>query len=304
MANTAMKKANNIIELNFDDHRNDSEGTFNTYMDELKARRSKQAKINASKRRKGSVQPLRTQDEITAVANYLLSKGRYALRNWMIFIFGICTGLRCSDIVCRQWKDVVDEYGNVRNEIYVTERKTGKRRTIAIDDRLYKALCDYVKAYRKKITPDGYMFASQKKDTPYVKVDTVREILSEAIERSINDERRAYNKKIRDEGCVDPNGEIMRPKELVIGGSHSMRKTYAYNQYQTANKHADELGAYGQTPLTYVQTLLNHESSRDTVRYLDLNRELNTQMNLLVSKDIQIPMPPTALLKRSMNLRI
>lgn len=304
MSNTMKKKAIDVIEVDFTGNRTGSEAAYTHFIDELKEQRSRQAKINASKRRKGSVQPLRTQEEINAVAQYLMSKGRYALRNWMIFIFGICTGLRCSDIVCRQWKDVVDEYGNVRNAIFVTERKTGKKRTIQIDDRLYMALCDYVGAYRNKITPDGYMFASQKKDTPHVKVDTVREIVSEAIERSINDERRAYNQKIMEEGCVDPNGEVRRPKELVIGGSHSMRKTYAYNQYQTANKHADELGAYGQTPLTYVQTLLNHESARDTVRYLDLNRELDTQMNMLVSKDIKIPMPSTSLLNRSMRLRI
>lgn len=306
MSIATKKKANQVIEVNFDNHRPETENAFLTSLETpmaYKEMRSRIAKENASKRRLGSVQPLRTQEEITAVANYLFTTGKYALRNWMIFIFGICTGLRCSDIICRQWKDVVDEYGNVRNEIYVTERKTGKRRTIEIDDRLYLALCEYAKAHKGIIEPEGYLFTSNKKSTPHVCVDTVRKVLKEAIERSINDERRAYNESIK-ENNVDDNGNIRRPKALVIGGSHSMRKTYAYQQYQAANRHADEMAMYGQTALTYTQTLLNHGSAKDTIRYLDLSRELNVQMNYVLSKDIKIPMPPAHLLAGATCLRM
>lgn len=306
MSIATKKKANQIIEVNFDNHRPETESAFIASLDvsdAYKEMRSKIAKENASKRHTGSVQPLRTQEEITAVANYLLATGKYALRNWMIFIFGICTGLRCSDIICRQWKDVIDEYGNVKNEVRVTERKTGKRRTVSIDDRLYLALCEYVKAHKDKIEPEGYLFASNKKSTPHVCVDTVRKVLKEAIERSINDERRAYNESIKD-NVVDENGNVRRPKALVIGGSHSMRKTFAYQQYQAANRHAEEMGMYGQTALTYTQTLLNHGSAKDTIRYLDLSRELNEQMNYVLSKDIKIPMPPAHLLAGATYFRM
>ncbi|WP_432419156.1 hypothetical protein [Ligilactobacillus acidipiscis] len=47
-------------------------------------------------------------------------------RNYTIFQVGKATPLRVSDILTFKWTDIFDEKGNVRQNIYLHDRKTGK----------------------------------------------------------------------------------------------------------------------------------------------------------------------------------
>jgi integrase len=67
---------------------------------------------------KNTVEPIRNKKQIVAVENYLKSKN---YRNMMIWVFGINTGLRISDILSLN-------VGDVKNKSFVKlkEKKTGK----------------------------------------------------------------------------------------------------------------------------------------------------------------------------------
>ncbi|MBA2874671.1 tyrosine-type recombinase/integrase [Thermaerobacillus caldiproteolyticus] len=75
-----------------------------------------------------TVQPIRDVEKIAAMKAQLLKTGR---RNWFLFVLGINTGLRISDILKLKVKDVK---GKSRLMIY--EQKTGKYKQFKINREL------------------------------------------------------------------------------------------------------------------------------------------------------------------------
>ncbi|MEK3837943.1 site-specific integrase [Paenibacillus sp. FSL R7-0128] len=117
-------------------------------------------------------------------------------RNWMMFVFGINTGLRISDILPLKVKDVKGEYVNLR------EKKTGKLRRILINSELRADLNSYLE-YFDWLGPDDYLFESQKGGRPISTVQAYR------ILRLIAD--------------------VMGLESI---GTHTMRKTFGYHFYK------------------------------------------------------------------------
>ena len=72
--------------------------------------------------------PLRTQDQIDDVLFYL-RRTRYPERDTFLFLIGINTGLRCSDIV----KLKIGTLSHSKRP-EIIEKKTGKKRTLFLDN--------------------------------------------------------------------------------------------------------------------------------------------------------------------------
>ncbi|WP_051115645.1 hypothetical protein [Clostridium pasteurianum] len=68
------------------------------------------------KMKKGSktVEPIKSKREIQAVKNYLSGKN---LRDYTIFVVGINSALRVSDIVKLKWEDVFYEIGELKKKL-------------------------------------------------------------------------------------------------------------------------------------------------------------------------------------------
>lgn len=68
------------------------------------------------KMKKGSktVDPIKSKREIQTVKNYLSGKN---LRDYTIFVVGINSALRVSDVVKLKWEDVFYEIGELKKEI-------------------------------------------------------------------------------------------------------------------------------------------------------------------------------------------
>ncbi|MBU3134526.1 hypothetical protein KPL40_19110 [Clostridium gasigenes] len=79
------------------------------------------------KKKKGSktVDPIKSKKEIQAVKNYLSRKNS---RYYTIFVVGINSALRVSDIVKLKWTDVFYEIGELKKEIRLIEKKTSKQK--------------------------------------------------------------------------------------------------------------------------------------------------------------------------------
>ncbi len=86
-----------------------------------------------------TTQPIRNKQQIKALAEYYLHKGE--IRNHVLIVLGIHTALRISDLLNLRWEDVYDfEQNRVRSSIALTEQKTGKTKTIALNKLAVRAL--------------------------------------------------------------------------------------------------------------------------------------------------------------------
>ncbi|QIL57017.1 integrase [Lactiplantibacillus plantarum] len=97
-----------------------------------------------------NVEPLRSQQEITAFVNYARN-GTHGERNALLILIGLNTGLRMSDIL--NLKVVQVRYQDV---VQITEKKTKKRRLI-----LLTRLRPQINHYIEDLPDSEYLFANR-----------------------------------------------------------------------------------------------------------------------------------------------
>lgn len=87
----------------------------------------------------GTTIPIRNQRDIEIIKEYYLKRRQY--RNYALFVVGINTALRISDLLSLEWGDVFD----FQKEAWVTyvkvkEKKTGKQNVIFLNQNARQAL--------------------------------------------------------------------------------------------------------------------------------------------------------------------
>ena len=111
-----------------------------------------------------TTKPIKDKTDLEAIKNYYLDKKEY--RNYTLIIIGLNTALRISDILSLTWKDVYHYKKNCfHNHIYLTEKKTGKRTVIALNQSVIEALKTLLASdfYQDKLPkPDEYIFIGRK----------------------------------------------------------------------------------------------------------------------------------------------
>jgi integrase len=102
--------------------------------------------------------PIRDPKQLHQLAEYWLKRGNY--RNYALIVFGAHTALRIGDLLRLKWDDVYDaKSGEFRTHIVLTEKKTGKQKTIALNPKAIEALCLCLAHRRGK-----YIFAGNRRD--------------------------------------------------------------------------------------------------------------------------------------------
>lgn len=143
---------------------------------------------------KYNVQPLRSKGEISDFYK-ALGATQHSERNQFLFILGINTGLRMSDLVALRAADIRD-----RDVTYIKEKKTGKVRTIYLGQ-----ISENIQQYfvGKTILQDEYLFKSQ----------------CGGSHLTVN-----YVYKLFQKVASQLNREDI--------GTHTLRKTFGYHYYQ------------------------------------------------------------------------
>lgn len=140
------------------------------------------------------VEPIRDIDLVKDIGNYLLAKSE---RNYIMYLIGIYSGLRITDILNLKAKDVKS-----RSSISLREMKTGKQKIFQINPYLRKELERYID--ENNIEMDEYLIKRQGKQ-------------NKPISREM-----AYM--------------IMKDAATYFGlfniGTHTMRKTFGYHFYR------------------------------------------------------------------------
>lgn len=86
-----------------------------------------------------ATEPIRDKNQLRALGEYFLKRGQ--LRNYTLIVMGAHTALRISDLLRLRWADVYDaERGEFRAHVTITEQKTGKTKTIALNKHVLNAL--------------------------------------------------------------------------------------------------------------------------------------------------------------------
>ena len=105
----------------------------------------------------GTTQPIRKQEQLERFMDYYHSV-RPSARNEALITVGLYTALRIGDILKLQWRDVFDFRQNCfRSHLDVTEQKTGKETTIALNRHAVKSLYAYKRERRPQ--PEDYIFS-------------------------------------------------------------------------------------------------------------------------------------------------
>jgi len=154
---------------------------------------------------------------------------------------GIYTALRISDMLRLTWNDVYDFQNNrIRNEFTIIEKKTGKSKTIAVNQSVIKAITQLSK--QTNPVPNNFLFAH-----PYLK---------KAISRI-----QAY-RIIRDAAekvCVD-----------VPISCHSLRKTFGYHSWKQGKSIVVIMDIYNHSSYAITQRYLGITQDDKNSAYLEL----------------------------------
>ena len=154
-------------------------------------------------------------------------------RDYCLFVLGINSGLRISDLLNLQVKDVVDDSGKLKDRIHLIEQKTGKAKDFPISSTAAKAIKDNLSLLSVK-EPTSCLFPSRKGTSAITRVQAWR-ILNDAAVHSGLD------------------------KDAI--GTYTMRKTFGYHAYKKG------------MDITVIQKLLNHSSTAVTLSYIGITRD-------------------------------
>lgn len=147
-----------------------------------------------------TVSPIRDKKQLEAMKSFLKGKD---VRDYLLFMVGISSALRVSDILRLQVKDIWT--GKKPTEfIKLNEMKTGKSKRFPITKNLSKSIILFMKEY--DLDQEDYIFQSRKGRNKPITRQQAAYILSQA-------------------------GDYIGIKEPI--STHSMRKTWGYWAYKS-----------------------------------------------------------------------
>jgi len=178
------------------------------------------------------VEPIRDRKKIAQIKNQL--RGQRCYRDLLLFVVGINTALRISDLLQLRIGYFIDDNQPIRQRFWIKEQKRNKRHEIVINQSIREALKEYLAAYQGVTDdPENFIFFNTKTNG-----------YSKPIKRG-----QAWKLIVSICNDVGLRGNY---------GTHSLRKTWGY--------HARMQGV----DLALIMHKLNHESIAYTKRYLGI----------------------------------
>lgn len=191
-----------------------------------------------------TVYPIKKQEDIIAMANWLLqNKGKKYV---LAFTLGINLGLRANELLNLKMKNVFWSDGTVRliedstdtsDGIEVLQSKTKKYRTVFLNKACKDVLEWCFKDRGVHLYSDEYLFPSREGGS--IQVGTFRKVLKQAA-------------------------EACNIKQNV--GTHTCRKTWGWHQYTYNSDKAN-------MDISLLQRAFGHSSPDVTLRYLGITEE-------------------------------
>ena len=142
--------------------------------------------------------PVKDRQKINEIFAYLRGKSE---RNYIIAKLQLNTALRISDVIGFRVSDFVHEDGKCRKYLELIEKKTDKKKIIALNNTLQSAMKQYIE--EASLNYNDYLFPSRK---------GTRHITTTQVHRIFND--------------------VSKALQIEKFGTHSLRKTWGYFCYK------------------------------------------------------------------------
>jgi len=178
------------------------------------------------------VEPIRDRKKIAQIKNQL--RGQRRFRDLLLFVIGINTALRISDLLNLRVEHFLDEHQRIRRRFWIKERKRGKRHEVVINASIREALDEYWVTFPDiRGDRNNYVFFNSKTNNYSLPI------------------KRGQAWKFITSICRDVglSGNF---------GTHSLRKTWGYQARMSG------------VDLALIMYKLNHESIAYTKRYLGI----------------------------------
>lgn len=146
------------------------------------------------------VEPIRDKQKIEAMKKVLRGTN---MRDYCLFVLGINSGLRVSDLLALRIENVVNSSRKVLDRIELKEQKTGKTKNFPIGATARKAIMEYLQE-RPSYELSEPLFISRKGNHPIRRVQAWKSLHKAA--------------------------EAVGIQERI--GTHTLRKTFGYHAYQ------------------------------------------------------------------------
>jgi len=91
------------------------------------------------------VEPIRDRKKIAQIKNQLRGQRRY--RDLLLFVVGINTALRISDLLELRVEHFLDDQNRIKRRFWIKEQKRGKRQEVVVNDSIQETLDEYLVAY-------------------------------------------------------------------------------------------------------------------------------------------------------------
>lgn len=191
-----------------------------------------------------TTQPIRNPEKLLEFKDYYRDL-HPNIRNYTLCILGLNTALRITDILQLKWGDIYDFTENrFFSHVTVTEKKTGKTSTIALNNASVDALMYHLMALHRAPTSGTYLFTSRKgQNQPLSRYQAFRIVKGAAQAVGLN----------QHVSC------------------HSLRKTFGYYAWQQG------------IPPALLMNIYNHSSYRITKRYLGIEQDDRDNVFLKIS---------------------
>lgn len=177
------------------------------------------------------VQPIRDPKKIELIKKILLAQ---SARDHLLFVLGINSGLRISDLLQMRIKDIETGKGKPKSFYELYEQKTQKYKRFPFSKNVQKAIALYMKEVGG--SSDEFVFRTRKTRS------TGKPMSRMHAYRIINEAAR-----------------LAGIKEKI--GTHSLRKTFGYHAYRQG------------TDIGLIQKILNHTAPSITMRYIGITQD-------------------------------
>jgi len=183
------------------------------------------------------VEPIRSENQIKQIRGNLYRQKNP--RDYLLFCFGINSGLRIGDILSLKLADVKDGQGNLKDYLEIREQKTGKTRKVFFNKQIKEAINYYLRKI-DMFDLDQYLFTNEKskENKPITRI-------------------RAYQ-------LINAWCRKVGIKHKV--GGHTLRKTFGYH-----------LRMQG-ISIERISALLNHQNIKVTFRYIGIDDDENQEV--------------------------
>ena len=144
------------------------------------------------------VNPIKDIDKINAIKKNLQKQ---SLRDLLLFVLGINTGIRVHDLLTLKVRDISDG-SNLREFLYICDAKNEERKAHYINNQVKTVLEKNLAS--RKFEEDDYLFKSKKNDLPITR-------------------QQAYR-------IINQAGKEVGITEKI--GTHTLRKTFGYHAFR------------------------------------------------------------------------